>query len=60
MTSIYEIIQGKNTMTTHQENEVINLALSEVGTLNIMSQVLMDKLPLEEQLHTLDKKLNTK
>ena len=58
--SIHELIQGKNTMTTHQENEVINLALPEVGVLYIMHPVVIDKPPLEEQLHTLDKKFNAK
>lgn len=33
MKSIHGIIQSKNTMKTHQENEIINLALLEVGTL---------------------------
>lgn len=58
--SIHELIQGKNTMATHQENEVINIALPEVGVLYIMQQVVIDKPPLEEQSHTLDKKFNAK
>lgn len=52
------LIQGKNTTATHQENEVTHFALPEVDILYIMQWVLIDKLPLEEQSHTLDKKLN--